>query len=150
MGHIHAVAGIAQGTVDVGAQAPNHRYPIDHDTDIAAPLVINARRTQLREDFVHARFDTTPDARRYPARIVTATAEQQATVRGQPKIIQHVIGVAKGHVQRVDLPGQVFRQRLGRDNETAGRKHLPRQAPGLQLLVGIARQHHAGRFHTPV
>ncbi len=143
-----AVAAIAQRIEDIGANSAQQWHPVHHDTNLTTPGVIHALVGQLRVDPAQARRHGALNAAGLATGIIAAPAEQQPAVRGEPKIVDHFVLVTDREIQRVDLRRFRCAQRFRGHDIAAGGKHQARQHGGLQVLVGVAGQHHKIRPHT--
>ena len=100
VGDVQAMARVALGVehVRVLAQAPDLGEAVGGDTDLPAPLIVDAYIRQLREDLEHLRAHVGADIRRITPGVMAGPAEQQAPVRREPVVIQADFLVAERQV----------------------------------------------------
>ncbi|MNS60561.1 hypothetical protein D3C72_935680 [compost metagenome] len=149
---VEAVAGVGLGVPDVGlvGQAAELRQAVGADADHPAPGVVDAHVGQLREDLEHLRAHVSGDVRRITPGIVAGTAEQQASVRREPVVIEADFLVAHRQIVRDQLRGARLGQRFGGDDVAAGRQHLATELLFEVVQMRIAAEHQTASPHRAV
>ena len=124
-GERDALAGIARGGVDAGADPAQEGQAVDRHRQRAAPGMVDPRSGERRIDLEQVAADEGEDVVRVAPRIGLAAAEQDAPVACRPPVIDDEAGIRDGLAAGDQPARHAGADRLGGEDIVLDR-HRPR------------------------